>query len=96
MAFQEVIGNIRVYADFWVQEQFCATLEQDVFNKFVSLFSKETQLTLNGDWLHTYVGDGIEGVNVYYVAKILTTGEIQRLEKRTAVISADEQQRKVM
>lgn len=47
---------------FWVEEYFCATPEQDFFNRFYSLSIKEPHLALSRDWFRKYVSDTLRRV----------------------------------
>lgn len=41
MAVEPLLGKIRVYPEFWKGEQFCATIDQDIFSRFVSTSRKK-------------------------------------------------------
>lgn len=88
-----MIGNIRVHADILVEEQFCATSDQVIYNRFVVPSTKETHLALNADLFKKYVGDALGIVNDCYVVKAVEGGQIERLGKTTVVIRDREKRR---
>lgn len=84
------IGKNRVYADFWRKEEFYPIPDQDIFNRFVSLSTKQTPLALNGDWSMKYVSEVQGCVSDRYVAKVEESGEMKRFGK-LAVVTSDEE-----
>lgn len=89
MAVDQLIGNIRVYAEFWVREEFCVRKHQDIFYKFVVPSTKETQFSVNGNWFGKYVSDAFEKMSDGFVAQGLESNETVMLGKPTVFISLE-------
>lgn len=76
IAVEQMIRNIRVYADFWVGKQFCPKLDRNMCNRLVSPSAKKMHLALNGDWCMVYVSDVLGRLIDRYVANVVASGEI--------------------
>lgn len=81
-----------MYADFYVGDQFCTTLKQDIIKRFVCLFTTEVYLALNKNCFKQYVDDVLPRVSDYYAAKVVESGEIERLFKPAVDISYEREQ----
>lgn len=92
MVAEPVIGNIHVYAGFWVGEKFWANPEQDIFNKFSIPSTNDTNLALNGDRIKKYVAEVLGRLSDCYVADVTEVGKIERFEKPTVVIVDEEEE----
>lgn len=92
MPVEKLIESICVYADLWVGNQFCATSEQSLFNKFAGTSTIEASLGLNGDWLKKYVSHSLRRAHDSCIARVVESGEIECFGKRAVVTSDGEQQ----
>lgn len=80
--------NNRLYADFWVGEEFFLIPEKDFFYQdcwFID--EKESHLALNGRWIQKYVRDLIGRVSDFYTAIIVESRNSKRLGKPIVVIT---------
>lgn len=93
MAAVQLIGNSGVYANFWMEEEWSAKLDQEMIHKHISQSTIETRLALDGDWSRPYVNDVLGEVSDCYLASVVESKEIERLGMPTAVIGDEEKQR---
>lgn len=78
-AVEQFIGKFRVYAEFWVGEEFF-TFPNGYVTKFRRVPSmREKYLALNRTWLREYITKAFGTVHDYHEAKGKENGEIEKL-----------------
>lgn len=74
MVFKHLIRRNSVYVSFRVEEHFCATSEEDVFDKFDSPSTIETHVSLNRDCFRKLISDVLGKVSDGNVGKVVESG----------------------